>query len=252
MRDETSYRVIAPYYDWIMAHVDYDGWGRYLSRLWNKFGDEPSSILELAAGTCPFQSRRVYPRGARVTYTDLSPFMLAQNGKTRGKAAANAQALPFKPGFGLCVMIYDAINYLMFDEEVLRCFREALRVLRPGGLFIFDITTEANSKRHFEDTLDYGELEGCTYIRASRYDRKARLQSNEFTFFTAAEDGLWRRRVESHQQRIYKLARIRSLAREAGFAVAGCFEGFTLRPGLETSERVHFVLKRPALKGEAP
>ena len=30
MRDETSYRVIAPYYDWIMAHVDYDGWGRYL------------------------------------------------------------------------------------------------------------------------------------------------------------------------------------------------------------------------------
>jgi SAM-dependent methyltransferase len=256
MRDETSYKYIAPYYDWIMAHVDYDGWGRHLSRLWNKFGSEPSAILELAAGTCPFASRRVYPRGARVVYTDLSPFMLRRDGaaadarsggsaRTLQKVAANAMALPFKSSFDLCVMIYDALNYLMFEDDVLRCLSEALRVLEPGGLFIFDVTTEANSRRHFEDTLDYGELEGCTYVRASRYDRDARVQSNEFTFFTAEEGGLWSKRVESHQQRIYRISRLRALARKAGFKVAGCFEGFTLRPGREVSERVHLVLKKP-------
>src|SRR4051812_7616022 len=112
MRDETSYKVIAPFYDWIMAHVDYDGWGRYLARLWNKFGSEPVSILELAAGTCPFRDRRVYPRGARVVYTDLSPYMLRQNspGARNHFAAVNAQSLPFKSaqgrGFQLCIMIY--------------------------------------------------------------------------------------------------------------------------------------------------
>src|SRR5689334_4185387 len=84
MRDETSYRVIAPYYDWIMAHVDYDAWGRYLSRVWRKFGPEPSAILELGAGTCPFGRRRVYPDAARVVYADLSPFMLRHAG-TEGR-----------------------------------------------------------------------------------------------------------------------------------------------------------------------
>jgi SAM-dependent methyltransferase len=250
VRDETSYRHIAPYYDWIMAHVDYDGWGRYLSRLWNKFGSDPASILELGAGTCPFASRRVFPAKARVVYTDLSPHMLsraepAASAPRRHRAAVNALALPFKARFQLCVMIYDALNYLMSETDLARCLSEILRVLEPGGLFIFDITTEANSRRHFEDVLDYGELEGCTYVRASRYDREARLQSNEFTFFTAAEGGLWRKRVESHQQRIYRVSKLRALARKAGFEVAGCFEGFTLRTGREASERVHFVLRKP-------
>src|SRR6185295_14032319 len=120
------------------------GWGRHLSRLWNKFApataeaaDWPVSVLELGAGTCPFASRKVFPRGARVVYTDLSPFMLRQDGKSRGRAAANALALPFKSDngrgpFQLCLMIYDAVNYLMREEDVSRCLSEALRVLAPG------------------------------------------------------------------------------------------------------------------------
>ena len=78
MRDATSYRAIAPYYDWIMAHVDYDGWGRHLARLWRRFGADPASVLEIGAGTCPFSRRDTFPQGAKVVYTDLSPFMLTQ------------------------------------------------------------------------------------------------------------------------------------------------------------------------------
>src|SRR6185436_13834315 len=150
------------------------------------------------------------------------------------------------PGsFQVCLMIYDAVNYLMHEEDVSRCFAEVLRVLEPGGLFLFDVTTEANSRRHFEDTLDYGELDGCSYVRASRYDRKARLQTNEFTFFVDDGEGRWRRFRESHQQRIYRVSRLRALARKAGFQAAGVFDGFTMKPGREASERLHFVLRKP-------
>src|SRR4051794_38940064 len=115
MRDETSYRTIAPFYDWIMAHVDYDGWGRYLGRLWRKYGKDPKNILELGAGTCPFARRDVFPASSNVFYTDLSPFMLAQAHDTNAHArvAANAMALPFKSRFDLCLMVYDALNYLV-------------------------------------------------------------------------------------------------------------------------------------------
>ena len=248
MRDETSYRTIAPYYDWIMAHVDYDAWGRYLTRLWRKGGLDPRSVLELAAGTCPFSRRDVFPPAAQVVYTDLSPFMLSRapilSPDTR--VAANALALPFKGPFDLCLMIYDAFNYLMEEKDALRCLREAHRVLRPGGLFLFDVTTAANSKRHFDQAVDFGEMEGCTYFRESHFDREARVQGNDFVFFVDAGQGLFRKVKESHQQRIYAVGTLKAMAREAGFEVEGVYEGFTFRPAREASERIHFMLRRPA------
>ena len=246
MRDETSYRTIAPFYDWIMAHVDYDAWGRYLSRVWKKHDLVPRSILELGAGTCPFARRDVYPPDARVIYSDLSPFMLNQAPALSPdcRVAANALSLPFKGPFDLAVMVYDALNYLMEANDVERCFRETLRVLSPGGLFIFDITTEVNSRKHFHQAVDYGELEGCTYFRESRFDKESRVQGNDFIFFVEGPIDTWRKVKESHQQRIYKVDRIKTLAKKAGFVVESVLEGFTFRPGTEASERVHFVLRK--------
>jgi ubiquinone/menaquinone biosynthesis C-methylase UbiE len=247
MRDETSYRTIAPYYDWIMAHVDYDAWGRYLSRLWKKSGVKPERILELAAGTCPFARRDVFPPEAKVVYTDLSPFMLTRAPVLSPdmRIAANALNLPFKGRFDLVLMIYDAMNYLMDEADLARCLREVKRVLAPGGLFLFDVTTEANSRKHFDHAVDFGELEGCTYFRESHFDKESRVQGNDFIFFVEASEGLFRKVKESHQQRIYKIEAIKSMAKKAGFTVEGVYEGFTFRPGKENSERVHFSLRKP-------
>jgi SAM-dependent methyltransferase len=161
------------------------------------------------------------------------------------RVAANALSLPFKGHFDLCLMVYDALNYLMDDEDVDRCFRETLRVLAPGGLFIFDVTTEANSRKHFHQAVDYGELEGCTYFRESRFDKETRVQGNDFIFFVEGSEDNWRKVKESHQQRIYKLDRLKAIAKKAGYKVEGMLEGFTFRPGREASERVHFVLRKP-------
>lgn len=247
MRDATSYRIIAPYYDWIMAHVDYDAWGRYLARLWKKAGVNPSRILELGAGTCPFARRDVFPPEAKVIYTDLSPFMLTRAPVLSPdmRVAANALALPFKGRFDLCLMIYDALNYLMEEADVARCFKEVKRVLAPGGLFLFDVTTEANSRKHFDQAVDFGELEGCTYFRESHFDHESRVQGNDFLFFVESSQGLFRKVKESHQQRIYKIDALKAMARKAGFKVEGVYEGFTFRPGKEASERVHFCLRKP-------
>ncbi len=246
MRDETSYRIIAPYYDWIMAHVDYDAWGRHLAKLWRKYGSEPTSILELGAGTCPFARREVYPSTAKVVYTDLSPFMLTQAHDIHSiqRVAANALALPFRSRFQLCVMIYDAINYLIEDQDLRTTLNQVHQVLEKRGLFIFDITTAENSRRHFHQAIDFGELEGCTYFRESSFDKETRIQNNDFIFFVEGEKDCWGKVKESHQQRIFEIEHIKALAEESDFVVEAVLEGFTFRTGKETSERVHFVLRK--------
>ncbi len=293
MRDETSYQTIAPFYDWIMAHVDYDAWGRYLQKVWQKMGVDAKSdvkgasksdlkanenhqsknlkILELGAGTCPFARREVYPSEATVIYSDLSPYMLnqAHDVAKNNRVAANVLALPFKSSFHLCIMIYDAINYLMDENDIEKTFQEVFRLLDENGVFIFDITTEENSKRHFDHAVDYGEMEGCTYFRESGFDPETKVQSNDFIFFveqklsvkqkekSSLNDDLnsetkpdpkpyrWKKIKENHQQRIYSIETMRNLAMEAGFIVSGIYEGFTFRAARDTSERIHFVLRKP-------
>lgn len=101
------------------------------------------AVLELAAGT-GIVSRRLrdaLPSDARLIVTDLNPPMLEV---ARGKFAeadaveftpADAMALPFDDGtFDLIVCQFG----VMFFPDKQASFREAARVLRPGGRYLFN------------------------------------------------------------------------------------------------------------------
>lgn len=249
------YQALAPYYTHVMSHVDYPGWIRHLRTLWRKYhgSKPPERILEIAAGTCPFASSPLFP-DAFTVYTDQSPSMLriaspagASQSAPR-RVACDVRSLPLREPFDLAVMIYDSFNYLLRPEEILRSLKEIKQVLKPQGLFIFDVTTETCSRRHFADTLDFEELYAPTagnIIRVSRYDARTRMQLNLFTFFTEAADGRYDRREEVHRQRIYPVAALKKQAERAGFKVRACLAEFTLKPGSDRNERVHFVLQKP-------
>jgi SAM-dependent methyltransferase len=255
-----SYRSLAPHYDAIMAHVDYPGWARHLRGLWRSVrgrGRTPSRLLEIAAGTCRLASPPLFPEAFSV-HTDLSHQMLHEAARGGGvgannylpspphRAACDARALPFRDGsFDLVLMIYDSLNYLTRPEQVRRAFDEAFRALAPGGVFLFDVTTAACSKRWFADTLDVQETEAGTSVRHSRYDAPTRIQLNLFTFFTLGPDGRYDRTEEVHRQRVWPSAFLKKTAREAGFSVRACLADFTLKPGNDRHERLHFVLQRP-------
>jgi SAM-dependent methyltransferase len=208
-------------------------------------------VLELAAGTCRFAS--LFP-GSFVVHTDRSPEMLraavsgaAEKPGITHRVACDMRALALRGPFDLVLLAYDSFNYLLRSEEALEALCGAKRVLGPKGVLLFDVTTERCSRRHFADAVDYGELDPAgsgAYIRRSRYDARRRMQLNWFTFFVADGSGRHTRREEIHAQRIYPAARIRALARRAGFSVRACLAGFSFRPGTDRSERLHFVLQK--------
>ena len=113
----------------------------------------PDRILETAAGTgiVTAAPARALP-ASEIVATDISAPMLALAsrrllGTTVRFESADAQELPFPAAsFDAVVCQFGA---MFFPDRVL-AYREALRVLRPGGRFLFNVwdRTEANPVPH--------------------------------------------------------------------------------------------------------
>ncbi len=100
-------------------------------------------LLELAAGTGVVTRAlaRTLPGSVDITATDLNPAMLEQAKTYAGLERvawreADAMALPFPDGaFDYVVCQFG----VMFFPDKPAAFREARRVLRPGGQFLFNV-----------------------------------------------------------------------------------------------------------------
>jgi ubiquinone/menaquinone biosynthesis C-methylase UbiE len=112
-------------------------------------------VLETAAGTGAVTRvlAEAFP-GARIVATDLNPAMLAVAARTLPRSvtiqAADAQNLPFEPASFDAVVCQFGV---MFFPDKVGALREARRVLRPGGTFVFNVwdRLEANPVSHAVD-----------------------------------------------------------------------------------------------------
>ena len=101
---------------------------------------EPKDVLEVAAGTGVVTGRlETELPHAKITATDLNPAMLERAAKHAPRSAmraADAQSLPFADeSFDLVACQFG----VMFYPDRPRAQREARRVLRPGGHYIFNV-----------------------------------------------------------------------------------------------------------------
>jgi len=102
------------------------------------------TILELACGTgiVTRQLRETFPPGVKLIATDLSDSMLSYARATRALGAGvewqltDAQAIPQQDSSVDAVVCQFG---MMFVPDKALAFREARRVLKPGGTFIFNV-----------------------------------------------------------------------------------------------------------------
>jgi len=144
--------------------------------------------------------------------------------------------------FDAVLCLYDSMNYCLEPEEIEQVLARVAGVVRPGGLFIFDVCTRKNCRTNFRNYIENDVFGDLSYSRRSFYHPQKHLQINEFIIRDERHGGPTLR--EEHVQRIYALEEIRSLAAIGDWQETGCFSGMSRRPGSERSDRVHFVLKR--------
>ncbi len=231
-----------------MSHVDYRYWADYilqiLAFLYRKdSATEKKDILELACGTGRTASHLV-SKGFNVIATDRSLPMLMKASKRLGPgsvACFDMRSPALNRRFDAVLCLYDSLNYVLKESELLAMFRRIREQLVPGGVFITDIATQFNITRHFDGHIFSEHIGNYKASRRSYYDPQTMLFTTQFDFKTDREQF-----SETHVQKIYEAKTILDLAQQAGFGPVHEWDGFSFKHPGQKSERVNFACMSPS------
>lgn len=248
----SSYTFLAECYDEFTQDVKYSRWADYLIGLFEKFSDGigTAQVLDLACGTGTM-TVILAERGYEVIGTDASENMLAA-------AQAKAWSVSGTPPMFLhqrmeeldlygtvdaAVCCLDSLNYLTSTAALELAFSRLRYFVRPGGLFIFDINTDAKFRR----------LDGQTFLRESEdyfctwsaeYDRDERMCAFCYDIFKSFEGDLWERAQEEHVERAHSPDEIKVALEKSAFSLEAVFGELSENPPNEDEQRIFYVARR--------
>jgi len=88
----------------------------------------------------------------------------------------------------LVTSFYDTLNHLLFAEDLEATFRGAAGALRSGGLFVFDVNTEATFRRIWGGVTHFIETSHASTVYQMSYDPDTRLAKGLVTGFLRRGD----------------------------------------------------------------
>lgn len=255
MSSKTSriYTSLAPIYDEIMKDVDYEDWADYVDAIIQEHNQDAESVLELACGTGKVAMYLEELECYDITATDFSEEMLeiAKTVADFRDMKITWKQLDFfnielEEQFDIVLSLFDSVNYILKEEEVLRMLENVEKVMHEGSFFIFDFTTPA----HSEYVADMLNEEGITpdnirFERHSFYMPTEKIHVNEFDieFLDKDKQTVLRREREVHRQRIYTLKEMKEIVAKSNMEIVAAYEDFVLDKANDKSERITMVLK---------
>jgi hypothetical protein len=242
-----KYDALAPIYDRLMCHVEYDEWVSLIGKIISKFSSVKSpEIFEIGGGT-GILGQHLIAEGYSYLGSDFS-FQMCLEARKKGLPffCADGRIVPLKKHFDLVLFLYDGINYLQTIDEYVSLFSQVANTLTKGGLFLFDITTETNSISHFIDYLDFEDYGDYSFVRRSYYNETKTTQYNDFTIFKLDQKkpGLYQKFIEHHEQKVFPAKLLEETIPRSHFQIVGIYDGYTFRKYSSKSERIHFLLKK--------
>lgn len=246
------YEAFAEIYDRVMRDVDYDSWVRYILVLADRYHISVQKILDLACGTGSM-AIGFASLGYEVVGIDRSAIMLkwARKKSSRHKVSihylqedmCSFSSLGLPTDFDLVTCLYDSLNYILDEKGIHRCFAEVHRHLRPGGGFIFDVTTEYNLLQNFAGYTFAENFDTSSYIWENEYDIVKKVCVSKVTVFVKNGER-YEKHVENHRQRVYPPTFLTDALEKNGFEVLGAFHDLTEKPVQSKCERIHFVARK--------
>ncbi|MEX2573314.1 MAG: class I SAM-dependent methyltransferase [Balneolaceae bacterium] len=246
------YSVLAHIYDTLMSDVDYELWADYVDELIQIHAPGAEKLLELACGTGSVALSLDELGYYDITATDASPAMIEKAGQ---KGAEAGSSVLFKPldflnidldeKFDLVFLVFDSINYLHTEADILKLHEQVKKVLKPGGYFIFDFTTPRNSRQAvgYLNNEEGISSENYRFFRTSRFDAVNNMHINEFEIEKLGADRRTVKEtfVEIHRQKIYTLDQMKAILKKTGYRMIDMVDGFSFDRADNKSLRITIV-----------
>lgn len=243
------YGDFAGIYDRLMYRdIPYDRWADYIENLFIEANVNPGLVCELACGTGSM-TVPLARRGYEMIGVDVSADMLSA---ARGKAAAenldilflhqNMTKLDLYGTVDAVLCMIDGVNYVLAPATLLEMFTKIRTCfLNPGGIVIFDISTEEKLARTIGCNTFIYDTDDIFYTWENRYFPKQRISDMMLHFFVRTQNGLYRRFFERHVQRAYRAAEISAILKKAGFTRVSIYDELAFAPPGPQSQRIVFT-----------
>ena len=215
-----AYDALAPFYDRLTAHHDYELWTGGLLGLARAHGLAGNRVLDAGCGT----GKSFVPlleRGFEVTACDQCPAMLELAAcKAGGRATLHCHDLrDLDPigEFDLITCLDDVANYLTEPEDLTAALTGLAQNLRPGGLLIFDANTIATYRDFFSATVVLEE-DGLMMVWRGLADAQfaaGGLARAALDIFSERR-GWWSRTTSNHEQRHHSRETVERCINDAG------------------------------------
>ncbi len=243
MENRIPYTAIAEIYDYMLRHVDYQLWYEFISSIMIDYIDNPRTVLELGCGTGKFGAK-FSTDDFRITGVDISLDML-RVARTRAYRnfrilCADIRDFAFSCKFDFIFSVHDTMNYMLTEDDVARVFRCTKDVMHDGSIFLFDITTENNIKRFFDNKTSFYKTRGILAEWSNRYDKKKKHVISSFNI--CSPDGSVKK--EEHHQRIYSIKEMTEILAYEGFEILDILGDYTKNPPDNKTIMINFITKK--------
>jgi len=239
-----EYLWVARFYDRMMKHVNYGAWSKYVMRMFDLAQRGIRDVADLSCGTGRhlhhFVKAGFHCLGADISMPMLRVATSRPTVKNRlWQQDARHPAIK-ENSMDAVIMLFDSVNYLRREDEIVQLFENVALVLRPGGLFVFDTVTEYMIRLHMEEYFETETWDDLAYERRSAYDVKTRMQYNNFSILRQGQ--LIR---ERHSQRIWTHKEMVGFIEKSPLTLLDARADFKKKPVQPRTERIHYILLKP-------
>ena len=244
------YEALAASYDRLTNDIPYEAILAFYKELWAQYGLRPATAVDLACGTGSM-TVLLAREGLSVLGVDASEEMLTQAADKAGSLAENPpyfvrqrmEKLRLPAPVDLAVCCLDGINYLTDPAALRESFARVFKALNPGGLFLFDINSEAKL-RGLDGQIFLDEDESVFCLWRADFDEAARICAYGVDVFQK-EGKLWRRSREEHLEYAYRVDELTQWLTEAGFTRIRAYADRKLQAPAPDEQRIFIAAQRP-------
>ena len=235
-----EYSGMARYYDAIYSSiVDYERELRRVEKIFRKHNSRKTrSILDVACGTGNYTF--IFARkGFRTVGIDLSESMIeAAKSKIGSKKnprffKMDMRRITLREKFDAATVLFGGFGYLTYSEDVLKFFRQAKKILNPGGLLVLEFwqstgVLPAAAGASGNTNWDRAEFEGKRILRLNRgkYDPTTNMLAINFDFYIVdlKANRLVDHFEELHTVKTYNVSDMKETLEDGGFKPLAFYE----------------------------